>query len=252
ALPDGGGGADPAHHRGVRPRDLPPAPGGLIRSPIRPRAGAPSVLPPSVLVVPGRRVTRRPVTVAAHAAATATGGPPDRAPHGSADDGASAPGPGGAPDTGRAPGPPASRGTWLSPGLLVMVGAVQAATGFFRGRPRGRLRGTTVPCRTSCPPQTPHGSERSRAPARHSCRIGQSAHRALASSTSSGSSANHRSAGCCRHGRSVPRSSVGRRCWSRAAMRPVWLDTWVPSSLVGCDLLLLGGTCGTHHFSSVM
>ena len=50
----------------------------------------------------------------------------------------------------------------------------QAATGFLRGRPRGRLRATTTPWTKSCPPQTPHGSRRSRAPARHSlqCRAG--------------------------------------------------------------------------------
>ena len=43
----------------------------------------------------------------------------------------------------------------------------QAATSVFRGRPRGRLRGTTSPRRNSSPPQTPHGSRRSRAPEKH-------------------------------------------------------------------------------------
>ena len=43
-----------------------------------------------------------------------------------------------------------------------------APTGYFRGRPRGRLRATTTPPMNSSPPQTPQGSRRSSAPARHS------------------------------------------------------------------------------------
>ncbi len=39
---------------------------------------------------------------------------------------------------------------------------------FFRGRPRGRLRATMVPRSRISPPQTPHGSCRSSAAARHS------------------------------------------------------------------------------------
>ena len=64
---------------------------------------------------------------------------------------------------------------------------------FLRGRPRGRLRATIVPRSMISPPQTPHGSSRSSAAARHWRRIGQSAHNALARSRSTGLSANHRS-----------------------------------------------------------
>ena len=57
--------------------------------------------------------------------------------------------------------------------------AGQAATSSFRGRPRGRLRGTISPRRNSSPPQTPHGSRRSSAPARHAIRAGQPRHSVL-------------------------------------------------------------------------
>src|SRR3954453_3517988 len=75
-----------------------------------------------------------------------------------------------------------------------------AATSFLRGRPRGRLRGTTTPAMKSCPPHTPHGSRRSSAPARHSARTGQPPHSDLASSTSLGDSAKKSSGSSRRHG----------------------------------------------------
>ena len=71
--------------------------------------------------------------------------------------------------------------------------AGQADSSLFRGRPRGRLRGTTTPCTTSSPPQTPHGSRRARASARHRDRSGQLRHSALAASTAAGDSAKNRS-----------------------------------------------------------
>ena len=46
-------------------------------------------------------------------------------------------------------------------GRLVEKGTLSAAD---RDQVRGRLRGTTMPRRSSSPPQTPHGSRRSRAP----------------------------------------------------------------------------------------
>src|SRR5690606_9629068 len=55
----------------------------------------------------------------------------------------------------------------------------------------------------SWPPHTPQGSERRSASARQPARIGQPPHSSLARSTSWGSSANHRSAGWRRHGRST-------------------------------------------------
>ena len=78
--------------------------------------------------------------------------------------------------------------------------AVHAATSDFRGRPRGRLRGTTTPWTNHSPPQTPHGSRRSRAPARHARRAGQSWQRVLAYSTSAGASAKKSSGSFTRHG----------------------------------------------------
>ena len=48
--------------------------------------------------------------------------------------------------------------------LALAAGANGSATGYFRGRPRGRLRATTTPPMNSSPPQTPHGSRRSSAP----------------------------------------------------------------------------------------
>ncbi len=48
------------------------------------------------------------------------------------------------------------------------------------GRPRGRLRAMTAPRSKISPPQTPHGSRRSSAPARQARRAGQSRHSALA------------------------------------------------------------------------
>src|SRR5690606_17363754 len=51
-------------------------------------------------------------------------------------------------------------------GTVDRAGGVHAVTGFLRGRPRGRFRATTTPWTNSSPPQTPHGSRRSLAPAR--------------------------------------------------------------------------------------
>src|SRR3954454_7857118 len=93
-----------------------------------------------------------------------------------------------------------ARGAQLSVGQLPLgqLGSAREAGGhaaisFLRGRPRGRLRGTTTPCRTSSPPQTPHGSRREIASARQVERVGQSMQRALARSTSTGDSAKKRS-----------------------------------------------------------
>src|SRR5665811_1756397 len=85
-----------------------------------------------------------------------------------------------------------------------MTGRAQAATGSLRGRPRGRLRATIDPWTKSSPPQTPHGSSRSSALARHSARTGHAPQRVLASSTSAGRSANQSSALYSRHGMSEP------------------------------------------------
>src|SRR5699024_2909530 len=79
-----------------------------------------------------------------------------------------------------------------------------AGRGFFRGRPRPRLRETTAPCSKISPAQTPQGSSRSRAPARQAARIGQSMHSSLARSSSAGDSENHRSASPVWHGNRTP------------------------------------------------
>src|SRR3954447_17491378 len=83
------------------------------------------------------------------------------------------------------------------------------STGFLRGRPRGRLRATTTPPMNSSPPQTPQGSRRSSAPARHSLRIGQSTHSAFAVSTSAGDSAKNSSGSASRQGRSASATPPG-------------------------------------------
>src|SRR5699024_2841035 len=88
--------------------------------------------------------------------------------------------------------------------------AAATGTGFFRGRPRGRLRATTFPETNSCPPQTPHGSRRSKASAKHCSLTGHSPHTALAVSTSAGASAKNKS-GCKRQGTSTsPNQDVSR------------------------------------------
>src|ERR1022692_515369 len=79
------------------------------------------------------------------------------------------------------------------------VWTCQAATSDLRGLPRARFRGTTSPRRNNSPPQTPHGSLRSTAPARQIILTGQSPHSDFASSTSSGDSAKNRS-GSSAHG----------------------------------------------------
>src|SRR3954449_606348 len=83
---------------------------------------------------------------------------------------------------------------------------------FLRGRPRGRLRGTTTPATTSSPPHTPHGSRRASASERHLVRSGQERQRALAVSTSAGDSAKNRSGSSVQHGRTASGSgdAVGR------------------------------------------
>ena len=82
------------------------------------------------------------------------------------------------------------RGTVPPP---VGLGRSGGHAAIFRGRPRGRLRAITTPWSKISPPQTPHGSPRSSAAARHCWRIGQSTHSALACSSSSGRSAKNRS-----------------------------------------------------------
>ena len=91
-------------------------------------------------------------------------------------------------------------------GLFDLVGraglqVVQAATSHLRGLPLGLLRATTAPDTRSWPPQTPHGSRRSSAPARHSVRTGQVWHKDFASSTSAGDSAKKSSGSLVRQGR---------------------------------------------------
>src|SRR3954469_23347044 len=84
--------------------------------------------------------------------------------------------------------------------------AVTVCTSVLRGRPRGRFRGTTTPWTTSSPPQTPHGSRRSRASERQRARSGHETQRALAASTSAGDSAKNRSGSSVQHGSTVSRS----------------------------------------------
>lgn len=97
------------------------------------------------------------------------------------------------------------------------------AASAFRGRPRPRLRATTCPSSTNWPPQTPQGSARSKAPAKHASRRGHGEHRALAASTSDGLSANQRSGGWVWHGRSTARLEVLGDDVRR--MLGVWVDT---------------------------
>src|SRR3954469_25414984 len=75
----------------------------------------------------------------------------------------------------------------VSDGWVVVQAAVTVS--LLRGRPRGRLRGTTTPWTNSSPPHTPHGAERSSAPARHSAFSGQVVQSDFAYSTSAGDSA---------------------------------------------------------------
>src|SRR5450759_5063564 len=102
----------------------------------------------------------------------------------------------------------------------------QAATSVLRGRPRGLLRGTISPRRNSSPPQTPHGSLRSTAPARQAIRAGQPRHSDLAYSTSCGDSAKNNS-GSSPHGRSrplgTPAIAVGLATGTAAGPVPVIL-----------------------------
>ena len=99
--------------------------------------------------------------------------------------------------------------------------AASRATSSLRGRPRGRLRGTTAPRSKISPPQTPHGSCRSTAPARHSTRSGQSPQSDLASSSSAGESANHRSGSNFRQGRFASSSTAHVERGQRQTHRPV-------------------------------
>ena len=91
----------------------------------------------------------------------------------------------------------------LRVGARVVAPVPQAATSFLRGRPRGRLRGITTPWRNSSPPQTPQGSRRSRAPARHSARTGQSWQAPWRARRRCGDSAKNSSGLLTRHGSCV-------------------------------------------------
>src|SRR5208282_4874219 len=62
------------------------------------------------------------------------------------------------------------------------------------GWPRGLLCAIILPLSNISPPQTPKGSARSTAPARHGSRSGHAWHDALASSRSAGCSENHSAA----------------------------------------------------------
>src|SRR5436190_17179714 len=57
--------------------------------------------------------------------------------------------------------------------------------GFFGGRPRGRLKASTLPLKNRRPPHTPYGSRRASAPSKHASCTGHSAHSALARPMSS-------------------------------------------------------------------
>src|SRR5689334_21114474 len=109
--------------------------------------------------------------------------------------------------------PPASYGV-----LVVQVGrAVKVhhcgfrhhKVGFLGGRPRGLLRATMTPWQKISPPQTPHGSARSIAPAKQAVRREHWRQYALAWSISSGRSENHRSPCPCRHGSKSARTMLG-------------------------------------------
>src|SRR5687768_1736193 len=69
-----------------------------------------------------------------------------------------------------------------------MSGSWSSGRGTFGGRPRRRLLWSTLPLSSSCPPQTPHGSRRSRAPSRHSAITGQRAQISFALAMSCSSS----------------------------------------------------------------
>src|SRR5262245_40269013 len=115
------------------------------------------------------------------------------------------------------------------------------ATSSFRGRPRGRLRGTMAPWSKISPPQTPQGSARSRAPARHSIFSGQPSHRAFATSRSAGASANHRSGSYWRHGSSASSPTLGQGA-SRASGANARVIAGSPlSGLVLVDLVNRAG-----------
>ena len=79
-------------------------------------------------------------------------------------------------------------------------GGGHAATSDLRGAATRPLAGHDDAGEKSSPPQTPHGSRRSRAPARQASRSGQGPQRALAGSTSAGDSANHSSGSSTRTG----------------------------------------------------
>src|SRR5699024_9786042 len=70
----------------------------------------------------------------------------------------------------------------------------------FGGRPRARLWTTILPPMRISPPHTPHGSDRSTAPARHSARAGHSWQSALAASRSRGDSEKNSSGSLVWHG----------------------------------------------------
>src|SRR3954463_7333686 len=115
-------------------------------------------------------------------------------------------------------------------GDLEVGGGHQAAISHLRGRPRGRLRGTTTPAMKSSPPQTPQGSRRSSAPARHSCRTGQAWQRDLANSTSAGASANQSSGSLTRQG---PSAATGSSTSSTSASSSAMSCTGSTSSVLG-------------------
>src|SRR5690606_14833452 len=121
------------------------------------------------------------------------------------------------------------------------AGGVHAVTGFLRGRPRGRFRATTTPWTNSSPPQTPHGSRRSLAPARQASTSGQVRQRDLAYSTSAGDSAKKTSGSYERQGTGTPRFWLS----SSSAVSSV-SDVKVGSSVEpGLGIVSEGGTDGS-------
>lgn len=118
------------------------------------------------------------------------------------------------------------------------------------GRPRGLLRARMAPWWKISPPQTPHGSARSSAPARQAARSGHCWQHALACSSSSGSSENHSSPPPRWQGSGSASAAGGRLvCWQPSRSRwcgrhgsSAWLRCCSPSgpasrpgTLSSCD-----------------
>src|SRR4029453_15891033 len=118
------------------------------------------------------------------------------------------------------------------------------------GRPRGRLRGTTAPRSKISPPQTPHGSARSSAPARHSTFSGQPPQRVFATSRSAGTSANHRSGSYWRHGSSESTPTVSAFSAPSSGANARVIPVHLPCSSLLVDLVNRSGLSWFHSGGS--